>query len=102
MYASPCRRAALLPRARSNKQQWNGFVELLPLWLAPNLVTLLGFFFILGNIVVLEVYVPDLVGPVCRSRDMPASRSRRLTCDTGAVMGILQFCHRALDVLNHG
>lgn len=34
------------------------------MWLAPNLVTLLGFFFILGNIVLLEVYIPDLVGPV--------------------------------------
>lgn len=33
------------------------------MWLAPNLVTLLGFFFILGNIIVLEVWVPDLVGP---------------------------------------
>ena len=43
--------------------QWNGFVELLPLWLAPNLVTLLGFFFILGNIVLLELHIPDLVGP---------------------------------------
>ncbi|KAF2013449.1 ethanolaminephosphotransferase 1 [Aaosphaeria arxii CBS 175.79] len=45
------------------KHYWNAFVELLPLWLAPNLVTLLGFFFILGNVVLLEVYVPDLVGP---------------------------------------
>jgi ethanolaminephosphotransferase len=36
------------------------------MWLAPNLVTLLGFFCILGNIVVMEVYVPDLVGPVRR------------------------------------
>ncbi|KAF2662862.1 ethanolaminephosphotransferase 1 [Lophiostoma macrostomum CBS 122681] len=45
------------------KHYWNGFVELLPLWLAPNLVTLLGFFFILGNVALLEVYVPDLVGP---------------------------------------
>lgn len=34
------------------------------MWIAPNLVTLLGFFFILGNVVLLEVYVPDLVGPV--------------------------------------
>ncbi|KAF2118167.1 ethanolaminephosphotransferase 1 [Lophiotrema nucula] len=45
------------------KHYWNGFVELLPLWLAPNLVTLLGFFFILGNVALLEVYVPDLIGP---------------------------------------
>ncbi|KAH7156546.1 CDP-alcohol phosphatidyltransferase-domain-containing protein [Dactylonectria macrodidyma] len=42
---------------------WNAFVELLPLWLAPNMVTLLGFFFILGNIILLEIYMPDLVGP---------------------------------------
>jgi hypothetical protein len=34
------------------------------MWLAPNLVTLLGFFFILGNVAVLTAYVPDLVGPV--------------------------------------
>ncbi|CAI6281237.1 unnamed protein product [Periconia digitata] len=45
------------------KHYWNGFVELLPLWLAPNLVTLLGFFFILGNVGILSLYVPDLVGP---------------------------------------
>ncbi|KAF2750786.1 ethanolaminephosphotransferase 1 [Sporormia fimetaria CBS 119925] len=45
------------------KHYWNGFVELLPLWIAPNLVTLLGFFFVLGNIIILERYVPDLVGP---------------------------------------
>lgn len=35
------------------------------MWLAPNLVTLLGFFFILGNVAILEWYVPDLEGPVC-------------------------------------
>lgn len=34
------------------------------MWLAPNLVTLLGFCFILGNVALLEIYVPDLVGPV--------------------------------------
>ncbi|KAF2808590.1 ethanolaminephosphotransferase 1 [Mytilinidion resinicola] len=45
------------------KHYWNGFVELLPLWLAPNMVTLLGFFFILGNVALLSIYVPDLVGP---------------------------------------
>ncbi|PHH82627.1 hypothetical protein CDD82_5353 [Ophiocordyceps australis] len=42
---------------------WNAFVQLLPLWLAPNMVTLLGFFFILGNVGLLVVYMPDLVGP---------------------------------------
>ncbi|KAL8781091.1 MAG: hypothetical protein Q9213_006173 [Squamulea squamosa] len=45
------------------KYYWNGFVELLPLWLAPNMVTLLGFFFILADIILLEIFIPDLVGP---------------------------------------
>lgn len=45
------------------RHYWNGFVQLLPLWLAPNLVTLLGFCFILVNVALLVVYVPDLVGP---------------------------------------
>lgn len=42
---------------------WNAFVEILPLWLAPNMVTLIGFFFILVNIVLLVIFMPDLVGP---------------------------------------
>lgn len=45
------------------RHYWNGFVQLLPLWLAPNLVTLLGFCCILVNVALLVVYVPDLVGP---------------------------------------
>lgn len=44
--------------------QWNAFVELLPMWMAPNVVTLLGFAFIVGNLLLLEIYVPDLIGPV--------------------------------------
>ncbi|KAL2755809.1 hypothetical protein ACRALDRAFT_1082094 [Sodiomyces alcalophilus JCM 7366] len=42
---------------------WNAAVNLLPLWLAPNMVTLIGFFFILANIVLLVIVMPDLVGP---------------------------------------
>ncbi|KAH8682438.1 cholinephosphotransferase 1 [Xylariales sp. PMI_506] len=42
---------------------WNAFVEILPLWLAPNMVTLIGFFFILANVGLLVIYMPDLVGP---------------------------------------
>ncbi|KAI1433842.1 CDP-alcohol phosphatidyltransferase [Xylaria sp. CBS 124048] len=42
---------------------WNAFVELLPLWLAPNMVTLLGFCFILANVGLLVLVMPDLVGP---------------------------------------
>jgi ethanolaminephosphotransferase len=34
------------------------------MWLAPNMVTLLGFLFIVGNVMLIEVYMPDLVGPV--------------------------------------
>ncbi|KAF2459823.1 hypothetical protein BDY21DRAFT_336582 [Lineolata rhizophorae] len=45
------------------KHYWNAFVELLPMWLAPNMVTLIGFFFILGNVALLELAIPDLVGP---------------------------------------
>lgn len=43
--------------------QWNACVEFLPLWLAPNMVTLLGFFFIIGNVGLLELTDPDLTGP---------------------------------------
>ena len=42
---------------------WNGIVKLLPLWLAPNMVTLLGFLFIIANIGILAIYIPNLVGP---------------------------------------
>jgi len=45
------------------RHYWNGFVELLPLWLAPNMVTLLGFLFILANVALLAIFIPDLVGP---------------------------------------
>ena len=45
------------------KHYWNAFVNVLPLWLAPNMVTLLGFFFILGNVGLLAILMPDLVGP---------------------------------------
>ncbi|PGH16362.1 hypothetical protein AJ80_05212 [Polytolypa hystricis UAMH7299] len=45
------------------KHYWNGFVELLPLWIAPNMVTLVGFMFIVGNVILLELFVPDLIGP---------------------------------------
>lgn len=41
---------------------WNAFVQLLPLWLAPNMVTLLGFFCVLINILILYIYDPNLDG----------------------------------------
>ncbi|KAL4977751.1 CDP-alcohol phosphatidyltransferase-domain-containing protein [Aspergillus desertorum] len=45
------------------RHYWNAFVELLPLWMAPNLVTLLGFGFIVGNVMLIEMLMPDLIGP---------------------------------------
>ena len=50
--------------SKLNLTKWNAFVELLPLWLAPNMVTLIGFFFILFDIVLVAIFIPDLVGPV--------------------------------------
>ncbi|KAF4552591.1 Choline/ethanolaminephosphotransferase-like protein [Elsinoe fawcettii] len=44
------------------KHYWNGFVELLPLWLAPNMVTLLGFFAIVANVCLLQIFDPKLTG----------------------------------------
>jgi len=32
---------------------------------APNMVTLIGFGFILANVALLQLMIPDLVGPVC-------------------------------------
>ena len=43
--------------------QWNACVEFLPLWLAPNMVTLLGFFFIIFNVALLSLTDPSLTGP---------------------------------------
>ena len=48
----------------ANLGKWNGCVQLLPQWLAPNMVTLLGFLAILVNVLFLELFVPDLIGPV--------------------------------------
>jgi ethanolaminephosphotransferase len=39
-------------------------VEFLPRWMAPNMVTLVGFMFVIGNVILLEIFVPDLIGPV--------------------------------------
>jgi ethanolaminephosphotransferase len=34
------------------------------MWVAPNMVTLIGFMFILANVAILQLMIPDLVGPV--------------------------------------
>jgi hypothetical protein len=80
----------LLTRLR---HQWNASVELLPLWLAPNMVTLLGFFCIIGNVALLEICVPDLKGPVRTTRagslSTDGAKGLSITLSIGSVMGVL-------------
>ncbi|SMR52994.1 unnamed protein product [Zymoseptoria tritici ST99CH_1E4] len=45
------------------RHYWNFCVDYLPLWLAPNMVTLIGFFFIIGNVALQQIADPDLTGP---------------------------------------
>jgi hypothetical protein len=68
------------------------------MWIAPNLVTLLGFFFILGNVILLEIYIPDLVGPVSRQQMECEIYRRLLICVAGALMGLLQLRGWHVDV----
>lgn len=39
---------------------WNWVAEWMPRWLAPNMITLIGLFFILINIATVAIYMPDL------------------------------------------
>ncbi|KAJ3155953.1 hypothetical protein HDU89_005516 [Geranomyces variabilis] len=39
---------------------WEFCTTLFPMWLAPNLITLLGFFFVLANVAIALIYTPDL------------------------------------------
>ncbi|KAI9835713.1 MAG: hypothetical protein M1819_001890 [Sarea resinae] len=88
------------------KHYWNGFVELLPLWLAPNMVTLLGFCCILANVACLAIFMPDLVGPVRSPStfDLPyqtmdnvdGKQARR----TGTSSGLGELFDHGIDSLN--
>ena len=42
------------------KKWWNFFVQIFPLSMAPNVVTLLGLFFIIGNLMTVFYYDPYL------------------------------------------
>ncbi|KAJ1512038.1 hypothetical protein HMI56_004604 [Coelomomyces lativittatus] len=42
---------------------WSWAVTLFPLWMAPNLITLLGFCFVVLNLLLILMVVPDMVGP---------------------------------------
>ncbi|KAH6593616.1 hypothetical protein BASA50_007178 [Batrachochytrium salamandrivorans] len=39
---------------------WTWATTLFPMWIAPNLITLLGFVFVIGNVFLVLLYVPDL------------------------------------------
>ncbi|KAK9447639.1 CDP-alcohol phosphatidyltransferase-domain-containing protein [Limtongia smithiae] len=45
------------------RHYWNAVAELMPLWLAPNVITLIGLGFIYINVLCVIIYLPDLVGP---------------------------------------
>ncbi|KAK3071035.1 hypothetical protein LTR53_009396 [Teratosphaeriaceae sp. CCFEE 6253] len=91
--------------------EWNACVNFLPLWLAPNMVTLLGFFFVLGNVLLLQVMDPDLTGPkqawVCYSYafgvwaystmdNIDGKQARR----TGTSSGLGELFDHGIDSLN--
>ncbi|KAI9303730.1 CDP-alcohol phosphatidyltransferase-domain-containing protein [Cunninghamella echinulata] len=41
------------------RHYWNFSVKLFPLWMAPNLITLIGLLFMVFNILLVVIYVPD-------------------------------------------
>ncbi|CAO3632521.1 unnamed protein product [Cunninghamella blakesleeana] len=41
------------------KHYWNYSVKLFPLWMAPNLITLIGLLFMVLNVILVVIYVPD-------------------------------------------
>ncbi|KAJ1969623.1 hypothetical protein H4R35_006091 [Dimargaris xerosporica] len=45
------------------RHYWNWCVTLFPLWMAPNLITLVGFGFVIVNLGLLLYYSPDLATP---------------------------------------
>lgn len=52
------------PLDRLMNHWWNWSVELLPLWLAPNLVTLLGLLFMVAAAILVVFYSPNLTDPL--------------------------------------
>lgn len=93
------------------REQWNFCVEFLPLWLAPNMVTLLGFFCIIGNVGLASLLDPDLLGPkqawVCYSYalgvwaystmdNIDGKQARR----TGTSSGLGELFDHGIDSLN--
>lgn len=66
------------------------------MWMAPNMVTLLGFVWIVANVFLIVFFMPDLLGPVCRRGIVVYKRS--LNRCIGPLVAILQFRPRHVDV----
>lgn len=67
------------------------------MWMAPNMVTLLGWMWIVANVFLMEFLVPDLVGPV---RMTPAAEKELIAeiLGAGPRVVVLQFRTRNVDV----
>ena len=59
------------------------------------MVTLLGFFCILANVILLEIYIPDLVGPVLPIQPIAAAPNL-LSVNTEATHRLRHGCTTAL------
>ncbi|KXS14978.1 hypothetical protein M427DRAFT_57121 [Gonapodya prolifera JEL478] len=65
---------------------WNWLVEQVPLWVAPNLLTLSGFSLIVINFILMIIYVPDF--------DQPAPRWLYIST------GLSLFAYQSLDAID--
>ena len=66
------------------------------------MVTLVGFFFILSNVICLEIFMPDLVGPVRTALCNYFESILMMILVIGAILVVLQLRIRSLDVLYDG
>ncbi|CAO3591400.1 unnamed protein product [Absidia cylindrospora] len=44
------------------RHYWNAAIELFPMWMAPNLITLVGLLFMIVNVILAVVFNPDMDG----------------------------------------
>lgn len=69
------------------------------MWIAPNMVTLLGFMWIVANVLLIVVFMPDLLGPVSTKK---YGRMAFWTINTnkfsGPMVVVLQFRSWHVDV----
>ncbi|KAI8878182.1 Choline/ethanolaminephosphotransferase [Backusella circina FSU 941] len=42
------------------KHYWDFAIKLFPRWIAPNLITLIGLFFMIANVIIIGIWLPDL------------------------------------------